>query len=58
MLIAQDKQHKVVRKMYSPLDGNNITTFISIKRCLNFWSRSRLTMHGHDVSSYMVVQGM
>jgi len=42
MLIAQDKQHKVVRKMYSPLDGNNITTFISIKRCLNFWSRSRL----------------
>jgi len=24
-------------KVDASLDGNNITTFISIKRCVNFW---------------------
>jgi len=26
-------------KTNAPLDGNNITTFSSIKRCVNFWTR-------------------
>jgi len=27
-------------KIDAPLDGNNITTFISIEMCIIFWSRS------------------